>query len=112
VGPSDAMIEPIIITTKKLTLAVPEIPIQVGKDIFESLSSFIGNSSNLVRKKKRNEFGVFKVTKCVGNKTEIYFTGTRKQSVVFLTEFRKLLKDIGAPDELINKSERILKRID
>jgi hypothetical protein len=112
VGPSDAMLEPIIITTKKLELPFPERPIQVDKNIFESLSKCIENASNLLRKKELNEFGVFKVTKCVGNKTEIYFTGTRKKSVDFLSGFKKLLKDVGAPDELVKKNERILKRID
>jgi len=112
VGPSDAMIEPIIITTKKLTLPVPEVPIQVSKQIFESLVAHLGQSSALLAKREVNEFGVFKVTKCVDNKMEIYFTGTRVKSVGFLSEFKKLLIELGAPEELIKKNERVLKRID
>jgi hypothetical protein len=112
VGPSDAMIEPIIITTKKLTLPVPEVPIQVSQDIFESLTKYLDDFGNLLPEREINEFGVFKVTKRVGNKTEICFTGTRKKSVKFLTEFKKLLKDVGAADELVKKIERVLKRID
>jgi hypothetical protein len=117
VGPRDAMLEPIIITTEKLELRFPERPIQVRKNIFESLSNYIDKAyidkaHNLLRKRERNEFGVFKVTKRIGSKTEIYFTGTRKKSVDFLSEFKKLLKDVGAPDELVKKNERILKRID
>src|SRR5690242_1835874 len=77
VGPGDAMLEPIIITTKKLELPFPERPVQVGKNIFESLSNYIDKSPNLLRKKELNEFGVFKITKQINGKTEIYFTGTR-----------------------------------
>jgi len=43
-----------------------------------------GKAPNLLRERELNEFGVFKVTKRVGNETEIYFTGTRKKSVAFL----------------------------
>ena len=117
VGPRDAMLEAIIITTKKLELPFPERPIEVRKNIFESLSNYvdkahIGKSANLLRETELNEFGVFKVTKRIGNKTEIYFTGTRKKAVDFLNGFKKLLKEVGAPDELIKKNERILKKID
>jgi hypothetical protein len=112
VGPGDAMLEPIIITTKKLELPFPESPIQVSKNIFESLLNHIDNAPNLLRKKELNEFGVFKITRQIDGKTEIYFTGNRKKSVIFLREFKKVLKDVGAPDELVKRTEKILKRID
>ena len=97
VGPSDAMLEPIIITTKKLTLPVPEVPIQVNQHIFESLAGYLGHAANLLPERGVNEFGVFKVTKQINGKTEIYFTGTRKKSVAFLSEFKKLLKERDCP---------------
>jgi hypothetical protein len=106
------MLEPIIITTKKLELPFPESPIQVSKNIFESLLNHIDNAPNLLRKKELNEFGVFKITRQIDGKTEIYFTGNRKKSVIFLREFKKVLKDVGAPDELVKRTEKILKRID
>jgi len=117
VGPSDAMLEPIIITIKKVELRFPERPVQVSKGIFDSLSNYVDKAyrdkpHNLLRERELNEFGVFKVTKRVGNKTEIYFTGTRKKAVAFLKELKKQLKTLGAPDELAKETETILKRID
>lgn len=117
VGPSDAMLEPIIITIKKLELRFPERPIQVRREIFETLSNYvdkayIDKAHILLRERELNEFGVFKVTKRIGGKTETYFTGTRKKSVTFLKELKKLFKDVGAPEELVKKTERVLKRID
>jgi hypothetical protein len=112
VGPSDSMIEPIIITTNKLTLPVPEIPIQVNDQIFESLARCVDRSVCLLPKREVNEFGVFKVKKFVNNKTVVYFTGTRKKSIDFFKQLIRHLKDVGAPDELIKKHERVLKRID
>jgi hypothetical protein len=106
------MIQSIIVTIEKLTLPVPEVPIQVGKGIFDSLSNYIDNAPNLLQKKKRNELGVFKITKRIGNKTEVYFTGTRKKSIPFLKNFKMVLKDVGAPKELIEQTEKILARID
>ncbi|HEY9047544.1 MAG TPA: hypothetical protein VIN08_16675 [Ohtaekwangia sp.] len=111
VGPGDAMLEPIIITTEKLELPFPERPIQVDKHIFECLVEYLKHAK-LLPKREINEFGVFKVTERIGTKTEIYFTGTQKKSVDFLKGFKKLLKDVRAPDELIKKTERVLKRID
>jgi hypothetical protein len=111
VGPGDAMLEPIIITTKKLELRFPESPIQVDKHIFKSLVEYVGQA-NLLSQREVNEFGVFKITRRLDGKTEICFSGTRKKSVVFLKEFKKLLNDLGAPNELIAKTERVLKRID
>jgi len=116
-GPSDAMIEPIIITTKKVELRVPERPVQVSRNIFDSLSGYVDKAymakgPTLFRERELNEFGIFKVTKRIGSKSEVYFTGTRKKAVAFLRKFKKLLKDVGAPDELVEKTERALKRID
>jgi len=117
VGPRDATLESIIITIKKVELRFPERPVQVSKNIFDSLSNYldkayIANAPNLLRERELNEFGIFKVTKQINGKSEIYFTGTRKKAVAFLSEFKKLLKDLGAPDELVEKTEKALKRID
>jgi hypothetical protein len=111
VGPGDAMLEPIIITTKKLELPFPERPIQVDQHIFESLVEYV-ELAKLLPEREINEFGVFKVTKRIDEKTEVCFTGTRKKSVDFLREFKRLLQDVRAPDELVKKTERVLQRID
>jgi hypothetical protein len=115
--PRDSMLEPVIITTDKLELPFPENPIQVRKDIFDSLCRYINKAYKdtapiLLREREVNEFGNFKVTMRVGDRSEILFTGTRRKAVSFLTEFSKLLKVLGAPDESVKKTESMLKKID
>ena len=114
--PRDYMLEPVIITTEKLELQFPESAIQVRKDIFDSLCHYIDKAykdkvPSLLRERELNEFGIFKVTMRVGDRSEILFTGTRRKAGSFLKEFSKLLKDLGAPDESVKKTEIMLKRI-
>jgi hypothetical protein len=59
------------------------------------------SADDLLRDTEINEFGVFKITSFVKGKTEIYFTGTRKKSIYFFTKFKKHLKNVKSPEELV-----------
>ena len=111
-GPRDAMIAPIIITTEKVQVVSPESFVQVDKRLFESLSEYIKSTGDLLREGELNEFGVFKVTRFIDGQAEIYFTGARKKSVHFFKEFRTRLKDLGSPEELVQRVDKTLARID
>ncbi|SHG40828.1 hypothetical protein SAMN04488109_0109 [Chryseolinea serpens] len=111
-GPRDAMMAPIIITTEKVQVVAPESFVQVDKRLFESLSEYIKSSEDLLREGGLDEFGVFKVTSFIDGKAETYFTGTRQKSAHFFKEFRTLLKDLGSPEELIQRVDKTLARID
>ena len=117
VGPRDYMLEPLILTIEKVELRFPERPEQINRPVFDSLCSYINKinkevPSILLREIDVNEFGIFKVTIRNEGKTQIFFTRNRKFAITFLTGFRKVLKDLTAPDESIKKTETMLHKID
>lgn len=115
-GPRDYMLEPVILTIEKVELRFPERPVKVNRHVFDSLCSYIDKlykekPSILLREIDVNEFGIFKVTIRIEDRTQIFFTRNRKMAVTFLTGFREILKDLTAPDESIKKTETMLQKI-
>jgi hypothetical protein len=115
-GPRDYMLEPVILTIEKIELRFPERPVKVNRNVFDSLCNYIDKvhkekPSILLREIDVNEFGIFKVAIRVKGKTRVFFTRNRKMAVVFLTGFRDLLKNVTAPEELITKTEKMLRKV-
>ena len=116
VGPRDYMLEAVILTIEEVKLRFPEKSIKVNRNIFDSLCVYIDKAykekpSILAREIDVNEFGIFKVTIRVQDKTQIFFTRNRKMAVALLTGFKKLLKELKAPEESIKKTETMLQKV-